>query len=48
VAERKIARAFWSDPALGVARYADAGYPTAIARARAVNLKIPAEGEARR
>ena len=26
LAERKIARVFWSDPALGVARYADAGY----------------------
>ena len=26
LAERKIARAFWTDAALGVARYADAGY----------------------
>ena len=26
LAQRKIARVFWSDPALGVARYADAGY----------------------
>jgi urocanate hydratase len=41
LAERKIARAFWSDPALGVARYADAGYPAAVARASASNLKIP-------
>jgi urocanate hydratase len=48
VAERKIARAFWSDPALGVARYADAGYPTAIARAREANLTIPAQSETSR
>jgi urocanate hydratase len=31
LAERKIRRVFWSDPALGVARYADAGYPEALA-----------------
>jgi urocanate hydratase len=30
LAERKIRRVFWTDPALGVARYADAGYPEAI------------------
>ena len=29
LAERKIRRVFWTDPALGVARYADAGYPEA-------------------
>ena len=34
LAERKIARVFWSDPALGVARYADAGVPAARALAR--------------
>jgi urocanate hydratase len=33
LAERKIRRVFWSDPALGVARYADAGYPEAVAEA---------------
>jgi urocanate hydratase len=33
LAERKIRRVFWSDPALGVARYADAGYPEALAAA---------------
>ena len=27
--ERKLRRVFWSDPALGVARYVDAGYPEA-------------------
>jgi urocanate hydratase len=31
LAEGKIRRLFWSDPALGVARYADAGYPEALA-----------------
>jgi urocanate hydratase len=31
LAERKIRRVFWTDPALGVARYADAGYPDALA-----------------
>ena len=30
LAARKIARVFSSDPALGVARYADAGYPEAL------------------
>jgi urocanate hydratase len=30
LAERKLRRIFWSDPALGVARYADAGYPDAL------------------
>jgi urocanate hydratase len=31
LAERKIRRVFWTDPALGVARYVDAGYPEAKA-----------------
>lgn len=40
VAARKIARTFWTDPALGVARYADAGYEVArnLARLHSVNL----------
>jgi urocanate hydratase len=33
LAERKVRRVFWTDPALGVARYADAGYPEAQAEA---------------
>jgi urocanate hydratase len=33
LAERKIRRVFWTDPALGVARYADAGYTEAQAEA---------------
>jgi urocanate hydratase len=43
-AERKIRRAFWSDPALGVVRYADAGYPEALARAGDAGLDMPAHG----
>jgi urocanate hydratase len=31
LAERKIRRVFWTDPALGVYRYADAGYEQALA-----------------
>lgn len=41
LAQRKLARVFWSDPALGVARYADAGYETAIEQARASQLQLP-------
>ncbi|HUB75820.1 MAG TPA: urocanate hydratase, partial [Solirubrobacteraceae bacterium] len=39
-AARKIARVFGSDPALGVARYADAGYPEALEQARASKLDL--------
>jgi len=42
LAARKIARVFHADPALGVARYADAGYPEAIERAQAAGLDRPA------
>lgn len=41
LAERKIRRVFWTDPALGVARYADAGYPEALAEAARHRLDIP-------
>jgi urocanate hydratase len=41
LAERKIRRVFWSDPALGVARYADAGYPEALAEASRHDLRLP-------
>jgi urocanate hydratase len=41
LAERKIGRVFWTDPALGVARYADAGYESAIAKATQSGLDIP-------
>jgi urocanate hydratase len=43
LAERKIARVFWSDPALGVARYADAGYAAAQDTARRHGLDLPSE-----
>jgi urocanate hydratase len=41
LAERKIDRVFWSDPALGVARYADASYETAIAKVKQAGLDMP-------
>jgi urocanate hydratase len=40
VAERKLRRVFWTDPALGVARYADAGYPEALVEASRHRLDI--------
>jgi urocanate hydratase len=40
LAERKLRRVFWADPALGVARYADAGYPEALAEAERHSLDI--------
>ena len=40
LAERKLRRVFWSDPALGVARYADAGYPEAAAEAARHGLSL--------
>ncbi len=43
LAERKIARVFWSDPALGVARYADAGYEAAITQAQRSKLNLPSQ-----
>ena len=42
LAARKIQRVFHADPALGVARYADAGYPEAIERAEQAHLDRPA------
>jgi urocanate hydratase len=42
-AERKIRRAFWTDPALGVVRYAQAGYPEALARAEEAGLDLPSQ-----
>ncbi len=43
LAERKIRRVFWTDPALGVARYADAGYDEAVAKAREHLLDLPSQ-----
>jgi urocanate hydratase len=41
LAARKIERVFWSDPALGIARYADAGYAPAIRQAQESRLDLP-------
>ncbi|MEW6743226.1 MAG: urocanate hydratase [Planctomycetota bacterium] len=40
-AERRLSRALWNDPGLGVARHADAGYEEAIATARRHGLRLP-------
>ena len=40
-ADRRIARVLWNDPAIGVARHADAGYAEAIACAREHDLDLP-------
>jgi urocanate hydratase len=40
-AERRVGRVLWNDPATGVMRHADAGYPAAIASARANGLDLP-------
>lgn len=40
-ADRRIARVLWNDPATGVMRHADAGYPDALACARENNLQLP-------
>ncbi|MGD0557412.1 MAG: urocanate hydratase [Streptosporangiaceae bacterium] len=40
LAERKIRRVFWTDPALGVARYADAGYEEAAEQAREHHVDV--------
>jgi urocanate hydratase len=40
-ADEKLERVLTCDPGIGVARHADAGYPEAIATARARGVKIP-------
>jgi urocanate hydratase len=40
-AARRIERVLWNDPATGVMRHADAGYPQAIAVAKAAGLDLP-------
>ena len=40
-AARRIARVLWNDPATGVMRHADAGYPSAIDCAREKGLDLP-------
>ena len=43
-AARRIERVLWNDPATGVMRHADAGYPEAIACAREHGLDLPSSG----
>ena len=43
-AARRIGRVLWNDPATGVMRHADAGYPEAIACARERKLDLPMLG----
>jgi len=40
-ADRRLERVLWNDPATGVMRHADAGYPEAIACAREKQLMLP-------
>ena len=40
-AARRIERVLWNDPASGVMRHADAGYPEAIACAKESQLNLP-------
>ncbi|HXY76524.1 MAG TPA: urocanate hydratase [Steroidobacteraceae bacterium] len=46
-AARRIERVLWNDPASGVMRHADAGYPSAIECAREKGLNLPFLGRAR-
>jgi len=40
-ADAKLERVLTCDPGMGVARHADAGYPEAIATARARGMHLP-------
>jgi urocanate hydratase len=40
-AARRLERVLWNDPASGVMRHADAGYPAARDCARAQGLNLP-------
>ncbi len=40
-AARRLSRVLWNDPATGVMRHADAGYPEAVAAARRAGLDLP-------
>jgi urocanate hydratase len=46
-AARRLERVLWNDPATGVMRHADAGYPSALACAREHSLDLPMLGTAR-
>ena len=40
-AARRIERVLWNDPASGVIRHADAGYPEAVECAGKLQLELP-------
>jgi urocanate hydratase len=40
-ADARLARVLWNDPASGVMRHADAGYPAALDCAREHGLRLP-------
>jgi urocanate hydratase len=40
-ADERLARVLTCDPGIGVARHADAGYPEALATARARGIRLP-------
>jgi len=40
-ADDKLQRVLTCDPGIGVARHADAGYPQAVATARAAGIDLP-------
>ena len=43
-ADKRLARVLFNDPATGVMRHADAGYPLAVDTAREVGLNLPMIG----
>jgi urocanate hydratase len=43
-ADRRLERVLFNDPATGVMRHADAGYPLAVETAREVGLNLPMIG----
>jgi urocanate hydratase len=43
-AARRVERVLWNDPASGVMRHADAGYPEAVACAAELGLRLPGLG----
>ena len=46
-AARRIERVLWNDPATGVMRHADAGYPEALSTARQHGVRIPMQETSR-
>jgi urocanate hydratase len=46
-AARRLSRVLWNDPATGVMRHADAGYPLAMETARKAGLDLPMLGASR-